>query len=41
MLRNGDGVSLAFHQVRSPPEPTWPEGPRPQMLHLDTSVHIR
>ena len=38
MLRNGDGVSLAFQQVRSPPEPTWPEGPRPQMLHLDTSV---
>jgi Glyoxalase-like domain len=20
------------------PEPTWPEGPRPQMLHLDTTV---
>ncbi|HTF39998.1 MAG TPA: VOC family protein [Propionibacteriaceae bacterium] len=20
------------------PEPTWPEGPRPQMLHLNTTV---
>ncbi len=38
VLRNADGVGLAFQQVRSLPEPTWPEGPRPQMLHLDTSV---
>jgi catechol 2,3-dioxygenase-like lactoylglutathione lyase family enzyme len=29
---------LAFQQVLSLPEPTWPEGPRPQMLHLDTTV---
>ena len=29
---------LAFQQVPSLPEPTWPEGPRPQMLHLDTTV---
>ena len=28
---------LAFQQVPSLPEPTWPEGPRPQMLHLDTT----
>jgi catechol 2,3-dioxygenase-like lactoylglutathione lyase family enzyme len=39
VLRNAeDTVGLAFQQVRSLPEPTWPEGPRPQMLHLDTSV---
>ena len=30
--------SLAFQQVQHLPEPTWPEGPRPQMLHLDTTV---
>jgi catechol 2,3-dioxygenase-like lactoylglutathione lyase family enzyme len=29
---------LAFQQVESLPEPTWPDGPRPQMLHLDTTV---
>jgi catechol 2,3-dioxygenase-like lactoylglutathione lyase family enzyme len=29
---------LAFQQVPYLPEPTWPEGPRPQMLHLDTTV---
>jgi hypothetical protein len=39
VLRNaGGGVGLAFQQVASLPEATWPEGPRPQMLHLDTSV---
>jgi catechol 2,3-dioxygenase-like lactoylglutathione lyase family enzyme len=26
---------LAFQQVGSMPPPTWPEGPRPQMMHLD------
>jgi len=31
-------VCLAFQQVAHLPEPTWPEGPRPQMLHLDTMV---
>ena len=30
--------ALAFQQVASLPEATWPEGPRPQMLHLDFSV---
>ncbi|HYP45599.1 MAG TPA: VOC family protein [Propionibacteriaceae bacterium] len=30
--------SLAFQRVVSMPEPTWPEGDRPQMLHLDTTV---
>jgi catechol 2,3-dioxygenase-like lactoylglutathione lyase family enzyme len=29
---------LASQQVPYLPEPTWPEGPRPQMLHLDTTV---
>jgi catechol 2,3-dioxygenase-like lactoylglutathione lyase family enzyme len=29
---------IAFQQVAELPEPTWPEGPRPQMLHLDLSV---
>jgi catechol 2,3-dioxygenase-like lactoylglutathione lyase family enzyme len=39
VLRNADGaVGLAFQQVPSLPEATWPEGPRPQMLHLDTTV---
>ena len=39
VLRGADGTSrLAFQQVPSLPEPTWPEGPRPQMLHLDTTV---
>ena len=33
-----DSPRLAFQQVPSLPEPTWPEGPRPQMLHLDTTV---
>ena len=31
-------MNLAFQQVPGLPEPTWPDGPRPQMLHLDTSV---
>jgi catechol 2,3-dioxygenase-like lactoylglutathione lyase family enzyme len=29
---------IAFQQVAELPEPTWPEGPRPQMLHLDLVV---
>ncbi|SKB03214.1 hypothetical protein SAMN06295879_3674 [Agreia bicolorata] len=29
---------LAFQQVESLPKATWPEGPRPQQLHLDFSV---
>ena len=31
-------VRVAFQQVAELPEPTWPEGPRPQMLHLDLVV---
>ncbi|WGW10442.1 VOC family protein [Saxibacter everestensis] len=38
VLRGVDGVGLAFQQVDELPEPTWPTGERPQMLHLDLSV---
>jgi catechol 2,3-dioxygenase-like lactoylglutathione lyase family enzyme len=38
VLRNPGGVQLAFQQVASLPRPTWPEGARPQMLHLDLTV---
>jgi catechol 2,3-dioxygenase-like lactoylglutathione lyase family enzyme len=39
VLRDATGSrQLAFQQVPQLPEPTWPEGPRPQMLHLDTTV---
>src|SRR3954471_133595 len=34
----GGGGQLAFQQVGELPEPTWPEGPHPQMLHLDMTV---
>ena len=33
-----DGFGLAFQHVPDLPVPTWPDGPRPQMLHLDTTV---
>jgi catechol 2,3-dioxygenase-like lactoylglutathione lyase family enzyme len=29
---------LSFQQIKHSPPATWPEGPRPQMLHLDTMV---
>lgn len=39
VLRNPyGGVPLAFQQVDELPEPTWPDGEHPQMLHLDTTV---
>ena len=39
VLRNPDGGwQLAFQQVSELPEPTWPDGPHPQMAHLDLSV---
>jgi hypothetical protein len=39
VLRAPDGApGLAFQQVPDLPAPTWPDGPRPQMLHLDTTV---
>lgn len=33
-----DNNRLAFQQVPDLPEATWPEGPRPQQLHLDLTV---
>ncbi|WP_167118890.1 VOC family protein [Amycolatopsis viridis] len=39
VLRTPDGVpQLAFQQVGSLPEATWPDGPVPQQLHLDITV---
>ncbi|MCP3804088.1 VOC family protein [Allokutzneria sp. A3M-2-11 16] len=39
VLRGSDGVpQIAFQQVPHQPEPTWPDGSRPQMLHLDITV---
>jgi hypothetical protein len=32
------GAALAFEKVRELPEATWPDGPVPQQLHLDTTV---
>lgn len=29
---------LAFQQVAELPEPTWPDGPHPQMIHMDMTV---
>jgi catechol-2,3-dioxygenase len=42
VLRDSDGVPrLAFQEVETLPPPTWPAGPRPQMLHLDLTVETR
>jgi catechol 2,3-dioxygenase-like lactoylglutathione lyase family enzyme len=39
VLEDAAGATrVAFQQVAELPEPTWPEGPRPQMLHLDLTV---
>jgi hypothetical protein len=32
------GAGLAFQQVTTLPEASWPEGAYPQMLHLDLTV---
>lgn len=38
-LRRPDGSpALAFQFVADLPEPVWPDGSPPQMLHLDTTV---
>lgn len=38
-LRHRDGrPALAFQHVDHQPRATWPSGPHPQMLHLDTTV---
>jgi len=41
VLRGPGGMALAFQQVARLPEPTWPEGPVPQQLHLDFFVPSR
>ena len=39
VLRNPTGGwQVAFQQVLDLPEATWPDGPHPQMLHLDLTV---
>jgi len=39
VLRNPTGGwQVAFQQVPDLPEATWPDGPHPQMLHLDLTV---
>ncbi len=39
VLRDADGVTqLAFQQVATLPQVTWPEGPIPQQLHLDMTI---
>ena len=38
LVLRGGGVQVAFQQVASLPEATWPEGPVPQQLHLDLTV---
>lgn len=39
VLRDAPGrLQLAFQQVAELPEATWPQGPHPQMLHLDLTV---
>lgn len=39
VLVDPDGARvLAFQRVEHLPPPTWPQGERPQMLHLDTTV---
>lgn len=38
VLRNDDGVPLAFQQVDELPRATWPDPVVPQQLHLDTTV---
>ena len=38
VLRNPAGIGLAVQQVADLPAPTWPDGPHPQMSHLDMTV---
>ena len=38
LVLHGRGTQLAFQQVATLPEATWPDGPHPQMLHLDLAV---
>ena len=38
LVLRGAATGLAFQQVDRLPPATWPDGPRPQMLHLDLTV---
>jgi catechol 2,3-dioxygenase-like lactoylglutathione lyase family enzyme len=38
VLVSRSGQRIAFQRVDHLDAPTWPEGPRPQMLHLDLTV---
>jgi len=38
VLRNPGGTQVAFQQVDSLPESTWPDSRQPQQLHLDLTV---
>lgn len=38
LLDGGGSRRLAFQHVEELPEATWPDGPRPQQLHLDLTV---
>jgi Glyoxalase-like domain len=37
-LKSPAGGALAFQKVQELPQATWPDGPVPQQLHLDTTV---
>ncbi|MDP9398433.1 MAG: VOC family protein [Actinomycetota bacterium] len=37
-LRSGGGHTLAFQRAADHQAPTWPDGERPQQLHLDFDV---
>jgi hypothetical protein len=41
VLRGAAGSGLAFQRVENFESPTWPSGPRPQQLHLDTTVETK
>jgi hypothetical protein len=36
-----DGTALAFQKVKELSQATWPDGPVPQQLHLDTTVSTK
>lgn len=38
LVLHGGGTRLAFQEVDELPTVTWPDGPHPQMLHLDLTV---
>jgi Glyoxalase-like domain len=38
VLKSPAGAALAFQKVAELPGTTWPDGPIPQQLHLDTTV---